>query len=438
MSFPAYPAYQDSVVEWLGEVPAHWILRRLGYYLAERREKVSDRDFPALSVTKSGIVPQLETAAKTDDGDNRKRVCAKDFVINGRSDRKGSSGLSTLDGSVSLINIVLYPHQPIEMEFVGHLLKSPPFQEEFYRYGKGIVADLWSTNFSEMRNILLAVPPPTEQSAIAAFLDRETGKIDALVAEQERLIALLKEKRQAVISHAVTKGLDPSVPMKDSGIEWLGQVPEHWNVRALSSMVRRGTTITYGIVQAGPDQLDGIPYIRTSDMSGSEFPEQGYLKTTPEIDRAYSRSKVEAGDLVVAIRATVGKTLKVPAHLHGANLTQGTARVSPGPLVDVEYLFLFLNSHSANQGFDAQSKGATFKEITLEMLRKFRVPLPPMSEQRSIVMGLGAKAASFDVLGAEATRAIALLRERRAALISAAVTGKIDVRGLVPETEVAA
>jgi type I restriction enzyme, S subunit len=230
MSFPRYPRYKDSGVEWLGEVPGHWDIKRIGYYFTERREKVSDKDFKALSVTKNGIVPQLDTAAKSDDGDNRKKVCKGDFVINSRSDRKGSSGASELDGSVSLICTVLRPQEQVHTPYVHHLLRSQPFQEEFYRYGKGIVADLWSTNYSEMRNILLGMPTLPEQTQIAAFLDRETAKIDDLVAQQRRLMDLLKEKRQAVISHAVTQGLNAQAPMKPSGIEWLGDVPAHWRV----------------------------------------------------------------------------------------------------------------------------------------------------------------------------------------------------------------
>ncbi len=230
MSFPRYPGYKNSGVEWLGQAPAHWCLRRLGYHFSERREKVSDKDFAPLSVTKNGVVPQLETAAKTDDGDNRKLVRAGDFVINGRSDRKGSSGTSGLNGSVSLINTVLSPNEEMSGRYAHHLLRSVLFQEEYYRFGKGIVADLWSTNYSEMRNITLAVPKHDEQEAIAAFLDRETARIDTLIAEQETLLALLTEKSQATISHAVTRGLDPNAQMKDSGIAWLGEVPAHWDV----------------------------------------------------------------------------------------------------------------------------------------------------------------------------------------------------------------
>ncbi len=237
MTLPRYPKYQDSGVDWLGSVPAHWRVRRLGYFFDERREKVSDKDFAALSVTKNGIVPQLETAAKSDDTDNRKKVCAGDFVINGRSDRKGSSGAADVDGSVSLINIVLRPLTEIDIRFAHHLLRSVPFQEEFYRHGKGIVADLWSTSFSEMRNIALAMPTANEQSAIAAFLDRETAKIDALIAEQEKLVALLAEKRQATISHAVTKGLNPNPPKLRNAV-----VPAHAGIQRLCPGVRAKIT----------------------------------------------------------------------------------------------------------------------------------------------------------------------------------------------------
>lgn len=152
--YKAYSEYKDSGVEWLGEIPAHWNIKRLGQFFEERREKVSDKDYPALSVTMQGIIPQLDTAAKTEAGDNRKLVLKDDFVINSRSDRKGSAGVSRFNGSVSLISIVMRP-MGINPRFAHYLLRCRPFQEEFYRYGKGIVADLWSTNSSELKNIHL-------------------------------------------------------------------------------------------------------------------------------------------------------------------------------------------------------------------------------------------------------------------------------------------
>ncbi len=158
------------------------------------------------------------------------------------------------------------------------------------------------------------------------------------------MIALLNEQKQAIIHRAVTRGLDPSVPLKPSGIPWLGDIPQHWEVKQLRRLVRYGTTITYGIVQAGPDVKGGIPYIRTSDMKGQVLPRSGYLRTSSEIDSAYRRSKVEPGDLVIAIRATLGKGLLVPDYLAGANLTQGTARVAPSEALSSQFLFYAFNS----------------------------------------------------------------------------------------------
>ena len=176
----AYAEYKDSGVDWLGEIPAGWELVSIGSSFNERREKVSDKDFEPLSVTKNGILPQLANAAKTNDGDNRKLVKGGDFVINSRSDRKGSSGVAKQDGSVSLINIVMEP-KGIDPVFCNRLLKSNAFVEEFYRMGHGIVADLWTTRYSEMKTVQLALPPLHEQTAIADFLDDKTAKIEALV-----------------------------------------------------------------------------------------------------------------------------------------------------------------------------------------------------------------------------------------------------------------
>ncbi|MEG0730678.1 MAG: restriction endonuclease subunit S, partial [Cetobacterium sp.] len=192
IEFERYPEYKESGIEWLREIPKHWELARLGTRFAERRTKVSDKDYPALSVTKNGIVPQLETAAKTNDGDNRKLVKKGDFVINSRSDRKGSSGISFEDGSVSLINIVLKPRD-IDPLFCNYLLKGTSFIEEFYRVGRGIVADLWTTRYDEMKNIKIATPPLQEQMVIAKFLDEKCNKIDKAIAQKEKLIELLNE-----------------------------------------------------------------------------------------------------------------------------------------------------------------------------------------------------------------------------------------------------
>ena len=200
-----YSEYKDSGIQWIGEIPSHWEARKIGYIFEERREKVSDIDFPALSVSKQGVTAQLETAVKTDNGDNRKKVCVGDFVVNSRSDRKGSCGISPFTGSVSLINIVVKPRIEIIGLFFHYLFRCPNYVEEYYRIGRGIVADLWTTRYSEMRNILVPFPPLSEQEHIVKFLEGKVLKIDEYIADKEREIQLLKELKEAEIAKAVTQ-----------------------------------------------------------------------------------------------------------------------------------------------------------------------------------------------------------------------------------------
>jgi type I restriction enzyme, S subunit len=267
-------------------------------------------------------------------------------------------------------------------------------------------------------------PAATGERRIAGYLDDATGKVDRLVALRRRQMELLREQRAALIQQSVTRGLNPRAPLKDSGLPWLGQIPKHWQVIGLRRLAKYGTSITYGIVQAGPHIEGGIPYIRTSDMSGDSLPLEGYLCTTPEIDASYRRSKVQTGDVVVAIRATIGKVLPVPPELDGANLTQGTAKVSPGPRITTDYLLASLQSKSAQLQFGSLAKGTTFMEITLDMLRKFKIPLPPKDEQEEITNSLKRRLPRFDDLLSAYTRQLELLTEYRAALIHECVTGQ--------------
>lgn len=224
-----YTEMKDSGTKWLGWIPDHWKLSKIGSLYSLRNEKVSDKDYPPLSVTMKGILPQLATAAKTDDGDNRKLVRAGDFVINSRSDRRGSCGISPYDGSVSLINTILTPRGRMHPDYYNWLFHTSLFADEFYKWGHGIVDDLWTTRWQEMKRILVAVPPYEEQTAIAAYLDSQCAKIDEIIAEAKASIEDYKQWKASIIYEAVTKGLDPNVEMKDSGIEWIGEIPKGWN-----------------------------------------------------------------------------------------------------------------------------------------------------------------------------------------------------------------
>jgi type I restriction enzyme S subunit len=447
MSFPRYPRYKASGVEWLGEVPAHWGVMRLKAALSRNDGGVWGDEPTGLDDT---IV--LRSTDQTVDGQWQlddpasRHLKATDrmaaLLENGDLLLTKSSGSAAHIGKTTLVSQDISDRKCCFSNFMQRLrVQADRFLPRLAWYL--LNSQIARTQFEVMSNtttglanlsgglvgdIFFGIPPIEEQVLIVAFLDGETSRIDALKAEQQRLIELLKEKRQAVISHAVTKGLDPNAKMKPSGIEWLGDVPAHWDIVEIRKLAKPGTTITYGIVQAGPDIEGGIPYIRTSDMSGASLAPTGYMRTTPEIDASYARSRVEEGDLVVAIRASLGKALLVPAYLEGANLTQGTAKISPGTRLTSRFLLWVFNGDYNQISIRLEAKGTTFLEITLDSLRRLPFAIPPLHEQVAIADHIEVRTCDLDALMESAERAVVLLQERRTALISAAVTGQIDVR----------
>lgn len=451
MSFPRYPEYKDSGVEWLGEVPEHWERlklkqvvsgeRPITYGIVQAGENVAD-GVPYIRPTdmtdEHGVKDEaslLRTSLEIALAYRRSALRSGDIVCSiGPSYGKTMITPSSLDGAnLTQGTARVAVNNKNSTKFIYWSLRS---QVSFQQWECSVGgATFRALNLGPLSETVVAQPILSEQKQIARFLDHETAKIDALIQEQQRLIQLLKEKRQAVISHAVTKGLDPAAPMKDSGVEWLGEVPEHWDVKQLKHVVDPASSITYGIVQAGPEYGGGVPYIRTSDMSNEQLPVDGYPHTSPDIDEAYARSRVRPGDIVMSIRASVGKCLPIPAGLKIANLTQGTAKISPGKDTTRDFVIAFLNSSAPQSYFDLMAKGATFKEITLDALRRTPILLPPLEEQKTIDRVLARKTGVLDRLLRVAIGSTELLKERRSTLISAAVTGKIDVRNWKPPAD---
>jgi type I restriction enzyme S subunit len=316
----------------------------------------------------------------------------------------------------------------IHPPFTHHLLRSYPFQEEFYRYGKGIVADLWSTNVSEMRNILIPHAPITEQEKISAFLDHETAKIDALIEKQQRLIELLKEKRQAVISHAVTKGLNPNAPMKDSGVEWLGEVPAHWEIRAVSKLSEK---ITNGYVGPTRDILvaEGVPYIQATHIKKGKVNFDGAYFVRTAWSNQHSKSILQNGDVLIvqtgAGTGDIGLVTDAEAgfNCHALIIVQPNQNVVSG-----EFLSMLFQSQYGYSVLYSIRTGGMHPHLNCGEVQYVRFPVPPRVEQAEILAFISSKTKTFDALINSQNTAIELMQERRTALISAAVTGKIDVR----------
>ncbi|MGP5655925.1 hypothetical protein [Candidatus Corynebacterium faecigallinarum] len=414
---------QDSP-NWIRSIPDGWRLVPLGALFDERKEAVSDSEFPALSVTKRGVVPQLSDVAKTQNGDSRKLVRSGDFVINSRSDRKGSSGISEQDGSVSVVYTVLRPREGLDTTFVHHLLRSSAFQEEFYRWGSGIVADLWSTRYPAMKKIMLPTPSLDEQRDIACFLDRETQKIDELITEQRSLIETLRERRKAVITRAVTVGIRDDARMQQVDEPALDQIPKSWQIRRIKTVGRAIIGLTYtpeDIVDEGEGRL----VLRAGNIQRGALS----LENNVYVDRKLPEDlKIRVGDIVICARNgssdLIGKnavaTQEVVGETWGAFMAVLRSDIN-------EYLRWVLNSEifRAQTGLFSTS---TINQLTSKTLHNLKFGLPSESERNEISRYLDEQISRIDALIPESEDLIALSEERRAALITAAVTGQIDVR----------
>lgn len=435
----AYPKYKDSGVPWLELVPEHWEVLRLGSQFVERKQKVSDKDFAPLSVTKKGILPQLDTAAKSNDGDNRKKVCSGDFVINSRSDRKGSSGVSPQTGSVSLINTVLTPIS-LDGRYVHNFFRSHSFQEEFYRVGRGIVADLWSTKYADMRTIMIPVPTEDEQQQISRYLDWQTSKINQYIKAKKKLIALLKEQKQNIINEAVTKGINPSVVMKDSGVEWLGEIPAHWEIRRLANVIFNieqgwSPTAAEGKLAEGQWSVLSLSAIRAGN-----FNKQAIKPISTSVNVPL-KLEVKNGDLLLTranTRSKVGDCCIVENIRPRTIFSDLIYRLSTKDSIISKFIIQMLLSSIGRYQieFSARGSSGTMPKISHSHIKNMRFPLPPINEQQSIVDYINQETALIDKTIDRTEREIELIQEYRTRLVSDVVTGKVDVRSVdIPEFE---
>ena len=429
MSFPRYPAYKDSGVEWLGEVPGHWKVQPFKHQVDRNDGGVWGEDPDGIddTIVLRSTEQTVDGHWKLDDPAPRKLseseirgslLAENDLLLT------KSSGSSLHIGKTTLVNAEIAAMHCCYSNFMQRIRMRRTFLPKLAWYVMNndlarLQFDLLSNSSTGLANlnatmvgqIVVPVAPLPEQTQIAAFLDRETAKIDALVAEQRRLMALLKEKRQAVISHAVTRGLNPHAPMKPSGIEWLGGVPEHWKVIPLrwAAKVCSGDGLSSAEVEAIDDDEHTVKVIGGNGMMGYTY--------QPNVTHSL---------------LAVGRVGALCGNVHlvhpPAWITDNALVLDPvSTIFDLRFLSLSLRSRNLN---DIASKTAQ-PLITGTQVSDQRIPCPPLPEQDAIATYLTEESNKFDTLTTEAQRAIDLLQERRTALISAAVTGQIDVRGVV-------
>ena len=446
MSLPRYEQYKDSGVPWLGEVPAHWEVTPLYSTVFERNESnkgMLEDNLLSLSFgrivqkdisSNDGLLPEsFETYQIVRAGDIVFRLT--DLQNDKRSLR---SALVEQTGIITAAYLVVTPTNECS-GYMSFLFRAYDATKAFYSMGGGLRQ---SMKFSDLNRLPTLKPPALEQTAIAAFLDRETAKIDDLVAEQRNLIGLLKEKRQALISHAVTKGLDPAAPMKDSGVEWLGKVPKHWLVMPIKLAARLESGHTPS--RSHPEYWENctVPWFTLADVwqirEGKSDRVSETKEQVSELGLANSSARLLPRNTVMLSRtASVGFSAIMNVDMA---TTQDFANWVCGPTLIPEFLLFVLRSMQGE--FRRIMMGSTHNTIYMPDIQALRFALPPLSEQQEIIDYVTTWAAQCDALVTEAETATTLLQERRTALISAAVTGKIDVRNRmavqpVPELEVA-
>ena len=414
---------KDSGIEWIGEIPKDWEITKIGMLYNLRITKVSDTDYAPLSVTKMGVLPQLETVAKTNAHDDRKLVKKGDFVINSRSDRRGSCGISDYYGSVSLINIVLEPKNNMSSGYYSCLFKTVQFADEFYKNGHGIVDDLWTTGWQDMKRIILPVPHYSEQQQIANYLDTKCSEIDATTEDIQKEISLLEDYKKSVITEAVTKGLNPDAEMKNSGIEWIGEIPKHWKVLRIKNVGEYRNGLTYKPTDL-TDENTGTLVLRSSNIQDGKISlnDNVYVSTFVRSDL-----KVKKGDILICSR-------NGSRELVGKNaIIEDLKDVTFGAFMMIfrcnspKYLYYILNSKVFSY-YLGSFFTSTINQLTGSNFGNMKIVyVSDKLEQSKIVSYLDSKCSEIDSLIADKKRQLDILADYKKSLIYEYVTGKKEV-----------
>lgn len=420
-------AMQNSNTGWLGEIPYSWKLSKISSIYELRNTKVSDYDYAPLSVTMQGILPQLESAAKTNAHDDRKLVKKGDFVINSRSDRRGSCGVSSYDGSVSLINTVMKPRDEMNPDYYNWLFHTTQFADEFFRWGHGIVADLWTTNWQDMKHIDIPVPSLDEQKIIAEYLNIIIPELDALYSDISNQILTLEEYKKSVITKAVTKGLNPDVVMKDSGIEGVGEIPEHWEIKR-AKYICDSLTKGNGITKENVKEDGDIQCVRYGEIY-SKY-EGSFYKcySLTNLECISSPKKIYKGDILFAGTGELIEEIGKNVVYMGENpcLAGGDIVVMKHSQNPIFFNYALNSTYSQMQKSRGKAK-LKVVHISATDIGNILVALPPITEQEQIALYLEKRCSEINETIKDKQQQLEILEQYKKSLIYEYVTGKKEV-----------
>lgn len=425
--YKTYSECKDSGVEWLGKIPAHWKTVSIAR-LFSRNKRTGYTEKELLSVYRDyGVIPK----SSRDDNNNKpsedlspyQLVEPDDLVMNKMKAWQGSIAISEYEGIVSPAYFVYQPNkiffEQAHPRYVHYLLRNPIYITQYLSRSKGIRINQWDLDPDEFRNIELLLPSKSEQHKIFSFLDHETIRIDKLIEKQQQLIELLKEKRQAVISHAVTKGINHDVLMKDSGIEWLDSIPSSWEVKP-----------TYAICSASTEKnTDGLENNVLSLSYGNIIKRKTDTNFGLLPDSFNTYQIVKDGDIILRLTDLQNdkNSLRVGLVTQSGIITPAYLKLSVKHAITPSFSYYLLHTYDIFKVFYGMGGGLR-QSMKFEDFRRLPLLIPSKIEQESIVTFIDKKIIKIDILIEKQLQQIALLKERRTALISAAVTGKIDVR----------
>lgn len=442
MLLNSYETYKDCGYDWLGAIPSHWSIRRLKWSFELKKRPITS-DMEIVTAFRDGQVT-LRKNRRVDgftEGDKQigyQGIEPNDLVIHAMDAFAGAIGVSDSRGKSTPVYSVCKAREGVEPRFFALVLRHLALSGFIESLAKGIRERSTDFRWGDARNVVVPVPPQQEQREILAFLDREAADIDAFIADQEELVGLLHERRAATITQAVTKGLNVDVPMKGSGVEWLGKVPEHWDIAPLK---RKICFLTSGSRDwASRYSEEGTPFIRIGNLTRGhlnlDMSDVQHVNVPKGVEG--ERARLKTGDVLFSITAYLGSVAVVDEVHAGAFISQHVAVVRPARnVLNSRFLGYCVLSNWGQRQLDEQAYGGTKMQLSLADVKRFLMTAPPLEEQVHIVEYLDRETAEIDAAIADARESIELSKERRAALISAAVTGKIDVRDRVTAGAVA-
>lgn len=425
---------KDSGIEWIGEIPENWKISKIDNVYTPRNTKVSDIDYPPLSVTMQGIVPQLESAAKTNAHDSRKLVRKGDFAINSRSDRRGSCGISEYTGSVSLINTVLKPTENMIPGYFNWLFHTTSFADEFYKWGHGIVDDLWSTGWQEMRKISIPYPELSEQQKIADFLDKKCSEIDALSTDIQTQIDTLEEYKKSIITEAVTKGLNPNVEMKYVSNKWLEQIPKHWEFGRIKNVISVLTDYTangsFADLAKNVAYLDYDGFARLVRLTDLRCDLNNIDKVFVSEDsyNYLSKSKLFGNEILIAnVGAYSGLFCLMPSNKGICTLGPNMFLLRTNFRMSYKYLYYLGHAKPVEEQLNQKSQATAQPKLNKTDVKSVYICIPNIKEQQEISDFLDKKSFEIEKAISEKQQQLETLEEYKKSLIYEYVTGKKEI-----------